>query len=293
MWCCQCQQDVPARPRLSDGALACLRCRHALVAGVRWEPPSSAAIQAGISLEEAYDADVARSPTEFDAMQRERLQEIGRKLRHASPRRGWTGPTLGNGGFLATNGPPQGARWDACGPNDEQSEQGFAASQAGGGGRRRGRKAWGLSCMLIGGGSLLTLGLILLLASFVSQPARAGQSSGKNVSRSERRETTSAALWHWGLAAIVGGEGGLTLGLTWMAARLWRNSRKVSCQLDGVEGHLAELEGVAGKLAAHRLGGSHGYYWHADAAVSPPLAVAQIQDQLDQLSARLCDRRFR
>jgi hypothetical protein len=98
---------------------------------------------------------------------------------------------------------------------------------------------------------------------------------------------SSDMVWHWGMTATIAGEAALILGLTAMAIRLWQNSRRLNSQLDGVDQQLAEVQYTAGRLAHARQSCSQAYYDHFGAAASPPIALANLRGQLDQLSARL------
>jgi len=79
----------------------------------------------------------------------------------------------------------------------------------------------------------------------------------------------------------------LILSLTWMAARLWRNGRRVNRQLHGVDQQLAEIEQITGSLAGSHAASSQHYYHHFSQAVSPHMLVANLQGQVDQLAARM------
>jgi hypothetical protein len=72
-----------------------------------------------------------------------------------------------------------------------------------------------------------------------------------------------------------------------MAARLWRNSRRVNHQLHGVDRQLAEIEQFTGALAGGQLASSQHYYHHFSQVASPNLLLANLQGQVDQLAARV------
>ena len=94
-------------------------------------------------------------------------------------------------------------------------------------------------------------------------------------------------LWQQGMTLTIGAEGLLILSLTWMAARLWRNGRRVNRQLHGVDRQLAEIEQITGALAGSGQASSQHYYHHFSQAASPHMLVANLQGQVDQLAARL------
>ncbi len=93
--------------------------------------------------------------------------------------------------------------------------------------------------------------------------------------------------WQWGMTATIGAEGALILGLTWMAARLWHNSRRVNRQLDGVDRQLHEIQEITGSLAGNHLSSSQHFYSHFSPSASPHMLVANLRGQVDQLADRL------
>ena len=93
--------------------------------------------------------------------------------------------------------------------------------------------------------------------------------------------------WRWGLTMTITAEGMLILGLAWMAVRLWRNSRRVNQQLEGVADQLQEFERLTGALAGSRMSSSQHYYDHFSQAASPDMLVANLRGQVDQLASRL------
>jgi hypothetical protein len=52
----------------------------------------------------------------------------------------------------------------------------------------------------------------------------------------------------WGITASLAGEGLLVIALARITLRLWRNSRRLVVQLDGVRGQLEQLERHGGPL---------------------------------------------
>jgi hypothetical protein len=65
-----------------------------------------------------------------------------------------------------------------------------------------------------------------------------------------------AAAWRWGFATTIGGQGVILAGITLMAARLWRNSRRLNSQLDAVDRRLAEVQSTLRRPAASLTVGS-------------------------------------
>ncbi len=81
--------------------------------------------------------------------------------------------------------------------------------------------AWGISLLLAAGGTALISGVLLLVAANV---------------------LLHPGAWRWGFATTIAGEGLLIAGLAAMATRLWRNSRRVNTQLDGIDRRLVEVQ---------------------------------------------------
>jgi hypothetical protein len=94
-------------------------------------------------------------------------------------------------------------------------------------GPRSVRPAWGI-------GFLLTIGMLTLLAGVGS------------LAWSTVYDDPLAS--HWGITASLAGEGLLVIALARITLRLWRNSRRLVVQLDGVRGQLEQLERHGGPL---------------------------------------------
>jgi hypothetical protein len=94
-------------------------------------------------------------------------------------------------------------------------------------------------------------------------------------------------VWQWGLTITLAAEGLLIVGLTWMAARLWRNSRRLNRQLSDVDEQLEEIHELAGSLSAGRMSGSQHYYQHFSQVANPHMLVANLRGQIDQLAERI------
>jgi hypothetical protein len=94
-------------------------------------------------------------------------------------------------------------------------------------------------------------------------------------------------VWQWGLTITLAAEGLLIVGLTAMAARLWRNSSRLNQQLAEVDEHLDEMHELAGTLSASRLSASQHYYQHFSQVANPHMLVANLRGQIDQLAERM------
>jgi hypothetical protein len=81
--------------------------------------------------------------------------------------------------------------------------------------------AWGVSLLLLTGGTTLVLGVLLLAAANL---------------------LLHPSAWRWGFAVATASEGLLTVGVALMATRLWRNSRRLNHQLAAVDHRLCEVQ---------------------------------------------------
>lgn len=252
MWCRHCQQDVPAIAQTSRSNPACSRCRREL-------RPASVPVattspyDGGIALEAMDDRAQSSGDRSPDQDPEERQRRIRRGLR----------PVYRLDLGIDTGADP--ARPASAPPPIVQPP--LIQSQAN---RRKpaSRSALGaaLALLLTMGGALLAVGVSLLGWAAAS---------------------ANELSWHWGMTATISGEAALILGLTLMALRLWRNSRRLNVQLDGVDQQLSEIQYTAGRLAHARQSCSQAYYDHFGAAASPPLALANLRGQMEQLTARL------
>jgi hypothetical protein len=89
---------------------------------------------------------------------------------------------------------------------------------------------WGISLLLAAGGTAFMCGVLLLVAANM---------------------LLHPGAWRWGFAATITGEGLLIGGLAAMAARLWRNSRRINAQLDGIDCRLVEVQSTLTHAAAN------------------------------------------
>ncbi len=265
MWCCHCQQDVPAVARSAEGPLVCLRCdadfdtdfdSNADLAQACTHPADT-----GVSLD-SVDSRPDLTPP-INLLEREEthrhLRRIGRRLRTAYRH---------DPGFGAAP-PPR--NW---GPEALASPTGLEHLRAV---KRRSSHAAVDDCSPTFTSRLVGL---LLVAGVIGFAGGAGLL------------VWAAAFqlpgpWQWGMTATIGAEGALILGLTWMAGRLWRNSRQLNRQLAGVEGQLHEIEHLTGSLAGSRMSSSQHYYDHFNQGASSHMLLANLRGQVDQLAERM------
>jgi hypothetical protein len=93
--------------------------------------------------------------------------------------------------------------------------------------QRANTAAWGIRF-------LLTVGMLTLLAGVASLAW--STASGDPLAS------------QWGVTASIAGEGLLVIALARITLRLWRNGRRLVVQLEGVRGHLEQLERHGGPL---------------------------------------------
>ena len=261
MWCADCQQDVPAVARSASEPLMCPRCQRELDPVATCVPSD-----AGIELESFDRPSTEELAPPVDWFKQEqtlqRLREIDHKLNSSSRsgtssavapilQRTWSNlssPPLASPPVASNLEPPR------------RTASGSAIGQ------RRTRTSWLLSFLLGVGVVVFCVGLGLL-----------GWSAALELPQ----------LWHQGMTLTIGAEGLLILSLTWMALRLWRNSRRVNRQLYGVDRQLAEIEQITGALAGSHSRSSQHFYHHFSQVASPHMMVANLQGQVDQLAARM------
>ena len=128
------------------------------------------------------------------------------------------------------------------------------------------KTAWHISLLLVGG----TLGLL-------------GGGGLLAWSLSFRM----AHIWQWGITTTIVAEAMLILGLTFMAIRLWKNSRRLNQQLDGVGHQLQEIQEQTGALVSNQMSNSQHYYHHFSQAASPHFLVGSLRGQVEQLASRI------
>ncbi|MEM8945320.1 MAG: hypothetical protein AAGD11_09065 [Planctomycetota bacterium] len=260
MWCDICQQDVPAVARAANEPLCCPRCQHELGSTVAANPSD-----VGISLD-SFDqpaTDELAPPVDWltDAETSERLREIDRTLSRTY-RRDLASPVMTGMHDPRSHVPPASyTTTDVPLRSVARNAKSDAAAI-----RKPNRTSWVLSLLLAAGMVSFCSGVgILIWSSAFDLPG----------------------LWQAGLTLTIGAEGMLILSLAWMAIRLWRNGRQVNRQLRGVDRQLAEIEQVTGTLAGERQPSSQQFYHHFSQATSPHMLVANLQGQVDLMSARL------
>lgn len=91
--------------------------------------------------------------------------------------------------------------------------------------------AWGVTLLLAAGLAMLLAGVGSLAWSIRMTDARAA---------------------HWGLTAGLAGVGLLTVAIARLTARVWRNSRRLTAQLDGMTEQLEAMRGIAATSALVR-----------------------------------------
>jgi hypothetical protein len=260
MWCCHCQQDVPAVAPSGQGRLACPRCGAYLddaadFAGVYAHPADS-----GVSLDNIEirpDLTPPINPLEREQAHRH-LRRIGRQLRTgyrhepsfgSTPRRTW--------------GPEALASLDAA-ERLRQVKRSAAQNADEGAPSTIASRLVGLLLVVGVLGFTGGAGLLVWAAAFqLPQP------------------------WQWGLTTTIAAEGVLILGLTWMAARLWRNGRRMNRQLAGVDQQLHDIGHLAGSLAGSHLSSSQHYYDHFTQGASSHMLLANLRGQVEQLASRM------
>ena len=286
MWCNNCQQDVPALARGARGPLVCPRCEHDLpMAG-----PETACSEAdslsdsGIGLE-TYDGPTKEQlegrPTGLDSIFQEQehqhLKRIGRRLgsvrpRNPAPRKGWMRTRID--GAHPMSGPAQEGRLVA--PEADMAAIAYRAGQDPQ--QPKGTTTpWLVSFLLLGGVVCFAVGAWLLawatIAQWTTQLQQGGLLQGPGM--------------QWELTVTIISQGILILSLVWLSLRLWRNSRRINRQLQGIQGQLAELQRHAGTLAGSGPNTSCSFYDHFAQGTSSQMLLANLRGGLDQLAARI------
>lgn len=260
MWCADCQQDVPAVVRASGEPLVCPRCQRELVLSAATKPSD-----AGVALDSFDEPGTAELAPPIDWLTHEetqqRLREIDRKL--STRYRYDAGSSAISGVHHPHTQVPPSSFTTTDVPLRSLTRKATAElSQP----RRPTKTSWTLSLLLGAGVAAFGVGIGLL-----------GWSAAFDLPQ----------LWQAGMTLTIGAEGLLILSLAWMATRLWRNGRKVNRQLHGVDQQLAEIEQVTGALAGSQQSSSQQFYQHFGQVASKHMLVANLQGQVDLMSARL------
>jgi hypothetical protein len=213
MWCCRCQQQVPAARGLA-GPPKCPRCNSVLLQSAEARAIASIS-DCGVELD-TFSRSTRPSPSvreRFgDAPLQQQLRRLERKLRPPVRRDDAHGFTT---------------RFTGVAPFDDSHDSVSDDLQIAAADLRidpalaRTTPTWGISLFLAAGGTAFMCGVLLLVAANMLLHPDA---------------------WRWGFAATITGEGMLIGGLAAMAMRLWRNSRRINAQLDGIDGRLVEVQ---------------------------------------------------
>jgi len=208
MWCRHCQQDVPAVASSVQGPLVCPRCEFKLD-----EQP-----HAFVETENLGTAGVEL--TELDVPQRIPLREVF-DSQHVQAERNLLSRRLGPKNKSPNTAPSPSSQ--LVGQTLQVASQ--PATQAVPPvptyAQQRTSAGWWVSFLLAASSIALAVGLtVLAYATIYARPE----------------------LWNQALSVTLAGEGGLIVGLAWMATRLWQNSRRLNRQLLGVDRQLGELQ---------------------------------------------------
>jgi hypothetical protein len=251
MWCSHCHQEVPAVASATGKSAVCSRCQRELKF-----THSSGVLDSGIELSGAAPTP-DHTPTR-DAIADEetklKLRRLGQKL-HAP----YTQP-------ISLEGPHFWERLQVDAPETSPQLRSITKHATRQAAAERTAGNWFLSFLLATG-----------VFSFLGGAASLVWSAA----------FSRTYVWQWGLTVTLAAEGLLIVGLTWMAARLWRNSRRLNRQLSEVDEQLDEIHELAGSLSASRLSASQHYYQHFSQVANPHMLVANLRGQIDQLAERM------
>ncbi len=212
MWCRQCKQDVAAR-RSPSGPPTCSRCRGLLTQPELCESVARVT-DCGVPLD-AFDKSRETSPNlgtpqPIEPVDGATLRRIQRKLQ---PSLRFDGPPMGR----ARGGESPMARIALVPSANEVSALASPRERT----LVRTQPAWGVSLLLAVGGAAAATGFTLLVVANMM---------------------LHAAAWRWGFAITTGGETLIIAGLAGMAVRLWRNSRRLNAQLEGIDRRLEVVQ---------------------------------------------------
>jgi hypothetical protein len=252
MWCSHCHQEVPAVASATGKLATCSRCQRELKF-----TQSSGVLDSGIELSTAvcpsHDETARRDPL-ADEEAKLKLHRLGQKLHtpYARP--------------ISLEGPHFWERLSVEAPSSFSPFPAITRREAHALRSDRNASNWYLNF-------LLTIGVF----GFFGGAASLVWSAAFN----------RTYAWQWGLTITIAAEGLLIVGLTWMAARLWRNSRRLNRQLSEVDDQLDEIHELAGTLSAGRQSASQHYYQHFSQVANPHMLVANLRGQIDQLAERM------
>ena len=211
MWCCSCQQDVPAARGTASPA-KCPRCSTLLA--MRPETSSAiASIDCGLELD-AFSRATRPLPAIRDRLASGACSSDLRRLeRMLRPTR--AGDSHIQSAWRLDVAPCVESR-EVAGELEVTTTHLQTYPRT-----RRQSPAWGVTLLLATGGSALISGLLLLVAANL---------------------LLHPAAWRWGFAVTAAGETVLLAGMALMTIRLWRNSRRLNSQLDAVDRRLVEVQ---------------------------------------------------
>ena len=254
MWCSHCFQEMPALASATGRQAICTRCQRAL------EFTATVGIaDTGIELTAAVlhaEQVTSRDPLATDKA-RLKLRRLGQKLHtpYARP--------------ISLDAPHFWERVNVDAPETSPQLRCITKQAARAAAEESAGTNWLLSFILAAGIAALVVGATSLIWSAAYN---------------------RTYVWQWGLTITLVAEGLLIVGLTWMAARLWRNSRRLNRQLSDVDEQLHEIHSLTGSISAGRLSGSQHYYQHFSQVANPHMLVANLRGQIDQLAERIAGR---
>jgi hypothetical protein len=259
MWCSQCQQDVAAVARFPEGPLVCPRCLRETTGG-SFQGVADTGIALSTLSRPKPEADPLARPVDPVSQEesRERLRRIGQLLRSTQSCTNTYVAVDVDRPWQWMDTPGSIPAMPQIQPSPRSAEVTLRESPT--------RTSWVLSTVLIAGIVAFTVGVGLLAWSAAFRLEE---------------------VWHWGLSATIAAEGLLVVGLTWMAARLWHNSRRLNREVQGVDEQLAEIHQLAGSLSAGHLAASQNYYHQFSQVANPHLLVANLRGQVDLLAERI------
>lgn len=259
MWCSQCQQDVAAVARFPEGPQVCPRCLRD-TAGGSFQGVADTGIPLNSFSRPKPEVDPLAKPVDPVSQEeaRKRLRRIGQLLRSTQSCTKTCTEVDADRPWQWMDTPGSIPVLPQVQPRPRSAEVTHTEAPT--------RASWVLSTLLFAGIVAFTIGAGLLAWSAAFQLDE---------------------VWHWGLSATIGAEGLLVVGLTWMAMRLWQNSRRLNREVQGVDEQLAEIHQLAGSLSAGHLTASQSYYHQFSQTANPHLLVANLRGQVDLLAERI------
>ncbi|MEM6329244.1 MAG: hypothetical protein AAF790_03230 [Planctomycetota bacterium] len=96
-------------------------------------------------------------------------------------------------------------------------------------------------------------------------------------------------LWDWGLAATLGGQGLMIVGLVQLLANLWTGSRDATARLIRLQYEVRRLQRSADSLAGMHTATPSAFYADLAKGSSPHVLLAGLRGQVEELTSRLAD----